>query len=124
MAVNIRTSRLDLIPMTPAFLRASLDRSTAQASQLIGLTLPETWPDSDDLVSLRLRQLEADPALQPWLLRAIALRSDGQMIGHIGFHTGPGARYLDSGVLVAWNSASPSFHRTAAKATLARHQKQ
>ncbi len=43
---------------------------------------------------LRLDQLTADPALQPWLLRAVVRRHDGTMIGHIGCHTAPGAAYL------------------------------
>jgi [ribosomal protein S5]-alanine N-acetyltransferase len=92
---SIMTARLDLIPMTPEFLRTSLDRNVMDASRLIGLKLPDTWPDCADVLSLRLKQLEASPELQPWLLRAIALRNGGEMIGHIGFHTAPGAAYLD-----------------------------
>lgn len=91
----IRTNRLDLIPMAPSFLRASLTRNLGEAEKHIGLTLPETWPDSPDVLALRLEQLERDPALQPWLLRAIGLRSNLRMIGHIGFHTSPGASYLE-----------------------------
>jgi RimJ/RimL family protein N-acetyltransferase len=48
----------------------------------------------DDVLALRLDQLDRDPTLQPWLLRAMALRS-GEMVGHIGFHTSPGAEYLE-----------------------------
>ncbi|MEZ4684235.1 MAG: hypothetical protein R2932_59490 [Caldilineaceae bacterium] len=46
------------------------------------------------LIQLRLSQLESDPALQPWLLRAIIHRTQKTMIGHIGFHDYPGAAYL------------------------------
>ena len=42
MAASIHSERLDLIPMTPAFLRASLARNVPEAEQL----------------SLRLKQLE------------------------------------------------------------------
>lgn len=66
----------------------------ALASAIIGLRLPPDWPDMGDVLALRLEQLDRDPALQPWLLRAMALRS-GVMIGHIGFHTSPGAQYLE-----------------------------
>ncbi len=94
MTDAIRTRRLDLIPMTPDFLRASLRGDLAEAEKHIGLRLPETWPDIQRVLALRLDQLESDPALQPWLLRAIGLRSNREMIGHIGFHTSPGAEYL------------------------------
>ena len=90
----IRTNRLDLIPMTPGFLHASLSGDLREAEKHIGLTLPETWPDIQGVLALRLDQLESDPTLQPWLLRAMALRTNRQMIGHIGFHTSPGADYL------------------------------
>jgi ribosomal-protein-alanine N-acetyltransferase len=90
----IRTARLDLVPMTPEFLRASLRHDVAAASEAIGLRLPTDWPDIDHVLALRLEQLDLDPTLQPWLLRAMALRS-GEMVGHIGFHTSPGAQYLE-----------------------------
>lgn len=45
-------------------------------------------------MTLRLKQLEADPSLQPWLLRTLVLHARQVMIGHIGFHTAPGADYL------------------------------
>jgi ribosomal-protein-alanine N-acetyltransferase len=90
--------------MTPAFLRASLDRNVEEASATIGLTLPDTWPDIPGILALRLQQLEADSGLQPWLLRAISLRESGEMIGHIGFHTAPGAEYLDE-----WSPGGAEF---------------
>lgn len=80
--------------MTPAFLRASLAGDLSEAGGLLGLTLPGTWPDVHGLLALRLAQLESEPALQPWLLRAIGLRSSGDMVGYIGFHTAPGPAYL------------------------------
>jgi [ribosomal protein S5]-alanine N-acetyltransferase len=91
----IRTNRLDLLPMTPAFLRASLSGDLAEAQGHVGLTLPRTWPDIQAVLALRLEQLELDPTSQPWLLRAIGLRSNGEMVGHIGFHTSPGPDYLE-----------------------------
>jgi [ribosomal protein S5]-alanine N-acetyltransferase len=94
VADAIRTNRLDLIPMTPGFLRASLSGDLREAEKHIGLTLPETWREIQSVLALRLGQLESDPTLQPWLLRAIGLRSKREMIGHIGFHTSPGADYL------------------------------
>ena len=93
---SIHSDRLNLIPMTPAFLRASLERNVHEAEQQLQLSLPADWPGEyiTGVLSLRLKQLEDEPALQPWLLRAMALRETGVMIGHIGFHTAPGADYL------------------------------
>jgi len=104
VAAAIRTNRLDLIPMTPAFLRASLSGDLAEAGRHVGLTLPKTWPDIQPVLTLRLEQLESDPRLQPWLLRAIGLRSNREMVGHIGFHTSPGADYLEQ-----WSPGGAEF---------------
>lgn len=81
--------------MTPAFLRASLAGRIDAAASLIGLSVPGIWPDNQRVLALRLQQLETDPTLQAWLLRAIALRASGEMVGYIGFHTRPGPEYLE-----------------------------
>jgi RimJ/RimL family protein N-acetyltransferase len=94
MSTAIRTERLDLIPMTAAFLRASIAGDLAAAATALELSLPADWPAIRPVLELRLGQLEATPELEPWLLRAIKLRSTGEMIGHIGFHTAPGAAHL------------------------------
>jgi ribosomal-protein-alanine N-acetyltransferase len=82
--------------MTPAFLRASLERKMQAAEQELKLTLPVGWPGEDQVKVLarRLKELDGNPELQPWLLRGIALRETGIMVGSIGFHTAPGAEYL------------------------------
>jgi [ribosomal protein S5]-alanine N-acetyltransferase len=90
----IYSERLALIPMTPAFLRASLRRDRAAAEELIDVLLPEAWPMEEDILAVRLAELEADLALQPWLLRAMALRDSRRMVGYLGFHTAPGPEYL------------------------------
>jgi RimJ/RimL family protein N-acetyltransferase len=90
----IHSERLDLIPLTPDFLRASLQGNILEAEQLLEHSLPDGWPDCSDVLKMRLRQLENDPELQPWLLRAISLRRGRVMVGHVGCHTAPGADYL------------------------------
>lgn len=80
--------------MTPEFLRASISGDIHEAERLLRWSLPDGWPDILPILEMRLGQLEADPSMQPWLLRAIGLRNSGQMVGHIGFHTTPGAPYL------------------------------
>jgi RimJ/RimL family protein N-acetyltransferase len=95
MTEIIHAERLDLISMTPAFLRASLQGDFMEAARELRLILPPDWPgESVDVVALRIKDLEAEPALQPWLLRAMANRETGVMVGYIGFHTAPNAEYL------------------------------
>jgi RimJ/RimL family protein N-acetyltransferase len=86
----IRTNRLALVPLSPAFLDALLGGRRAGAEAALGLELPPDWPDRHDLGFLELRrnQARADPARKEWLPRAIAL--ERRMIGHIGFHGPPG----------------------------------
>lgn len=111
----IYSKRLALIPMTPAFLRASLESRFREAEHAMELALPRDWPgDAGDVLALRLKQLEADPGLHPWLLRAIALRDTRVMIGHIGFHTRPGADYLrpfSPGAVEFGFTVFPTFRR-------------
>jgi ribosomal-protein-alanine N-acetyltransferase len=103
MSTNIQSDRLDLISFTPAFIRASLDGDVAQAETLIQLSLPpgwpsctdSGWPDCRDMLRMRLGQLEDDRTVQPWLVRAMVARDGGAMVGYIGFHTAPGAEYLE-----------------------------
>ena len=90
----ISSERLDLIPLTPAFLQASLQGTSTTAESLLGLSIPSEWFQEQTLMKLRLAQLQQNSALQPWLLRAIALHHQPLMVGHIGFHTQPGAEYL------------------------------
>jgi RimJ/RimL family protein N-acetyltransferase len=91
----IRSARLDLISMTPAFLEASLAGNRARAATLLGVAVPEAWPGPSSWPKRRLDQLRADPDLQPWLTRAMVLRAERRMIGQIGFHGRPGEAYLD-----------------------------
>lgn len=109
----IQSRRLDLIPMTPDVLRAMLAGDFRGAGKLLGVSAPADWDIPPDVLALRLKELEGNPSLQPWLLRAISLRAHGVFVGHIGFHTAPGADYLAGrspggvelgyGVLPAWH---------------------
>ena len=92
--MNILSDRLVLVSMKPAFLEACL-AGDSSASRLIGLgEIPDDWLRQRRLMRMRLDQMRRDPALETWLLRAIILRREQAMIGHIGFHDRPGAEYL------------------------------
>jgi ribosomal-protein-alanine N-acetyltransferase len=88
--MTIHSERLDLISLTPDFMRAMLRHDLAEAERLLGVPLPADWSDCERLLAMRLGQLDEDPALQPWLLRAMVRRSDRTMVGRIGFHEAPG----------------------------------
>jgi RimJ/RimL family protein N-acetyltransferase len=101
--------------MSREFMRSSLDGNIGDAERQIGISLPTCWPgEHERLLSLRLEQLEVDPTLEDWLVRAVALREERIMVGHIGFHTGPGPAYLEpyspGGVEVGF-TVYPSYRR-------------
>lgn len=90
----IDTGRLRLIVMTPAFLQACLAGNWEQAAIEIGLPIPHALHDETEIMALRLAECQANPAYQPWSLRAIAWSQEAELLGHIGFHARPGAPYL------------------------------
>lgn len=94
MADTIRAERLELVLMAPSFLEASLAGDQAAVTSLLGASIPEDWWKTTDLMRLRLDQLRANMSLQPWLMRAIILRQERVMVGHIGFHSAPEPDYL------------------------------
>jgi [ribosomal protein S5]-alanine N-acetyltransferase len=91
---SIHSPRLELIALSPDFLSTCLGSDLEAASRLIDLIIPQDWLEAKWLMELRLAKLRGDPALEPWLLRAIGLRETRTMVGYIGFHTLPGADYL------------------------------
>lgn len=93
--MSLSSERLDLIPMSREFLYASLRNDTEEVGRLIGAAVPSDWPgEIADVLRLRLSQLDSEPSLEQWLLRAMVLRDTGRMVGYIGFHTAPGPDYL------------------------------
>ena len=80
--------------MSPEFMHASIADDLERAARLIGAALPQDWPGrTARTMRWRLDQLDTDPSVQPWLLRAVVLREPVRMvIGHIGFHAEPDAR--------------------------------
>ena len=91
---TVHAERLDLISMTLAFLAAAIRGDQAQAAQLLGVTIPADWWPVSRFTQIRLAQVRRDPALQPWLDRAIVLRQQQTMVGSINFHTAPDPEYL------------------------------
>lgn len=92
--VIIESARLRLLPLDPEFLRASLEGRRDEAERLLGARLPEPWPQLPDVLQMRLAQLELDPALAPWLTRAVVSKEDPRLAGVAGFHGPPGGEWL------------------------------
>lgn len=93
----IRSGRVDLVALPAPFLDALLAGRPAEAGSLVGVSVPDGWPDEHDARFLRLRaeQMRTDPGRVEWLVRAVALREPGRpMIGHAGFHGPPGINGL------------------------------
>lgn len=97
--------------MSAAFMQALLAHDVAPAELEIGAEIPADLPEQLSVfVTYRLAQLDADPAIQRWLARAMVLTgSDGkrQVIGTIGFHGAPD----DLGRLEVGYRIEPEFRR-------------
>lgn len=89
MIEDIETERLALRHMSPAFLAASQRDDIVAAEVEIGLVVPKDWLDEKPLMAMRLQDMADDPTFAPWSVRAVGLRSEHWMVGHIGFHGRP-----------------------------------
>jgi ribosomal-protein-alanine N-acetyltransferase len=121
---TIHAERLDLILMTPTFFEAAMRGDQAKAAQLLGVPIPADWWPVSGHIHMRLEQARRNPALEPWLGRAIVLRSSQTMVGTIAFHMAPEpepVRPLGSGGVEFGYTVFPSFRRQgyATEASLA-----
>lgn len=91
----ILTERLELILLPQPFLEATANGSRTFAERVLGLVVPSEWHNERALARMRNQQIQADPGVHPWLLRAVTLRRERVMVGYIGFHDRPGAAYLE-----------------------------
>lgn len=84
---------LRLVLLQPDVLRALGEDDIAKAAMLTGMAFADSWADAQDVITMRLGDIERDPAYLPWSLRAIVRKQDQRVVGHIGFHARPGADY-------------------------------
>lgn len=92
----IQTVRLDLVLLDPQALQASLVGNLTALQRILGVDVPQEWLEAQELIEMRLQQIVKELGYEPWSVRAMIERKVGQMIGHIGFHTRPGAAYLNA----------------------------
>ena len=91
---TLRSQRLELVSMGPALLEALLAGDHVSAAQIGGFQIPNDLILRKRTLEMRLRQIRANPEVQPWLLRAIVIRQPQTMCGYIGFHSEPGPEDL------------------------------
>jgi RimJ/RimL family protein N-acetyltransferase len=106
----IRSERLDLVSLSPALVEAVLAGRREEAETQLSFPLPDLWPDDvAPFLRMRLEQMRRDPEAQKWLIRALVLRGDEQMIGHAGFHGPPGTTGLAPGKAELGYTVYPPF---------------
>ena len=102
---RIPTERLELVSLGPVFLANML---VSKPGPDLGFADPAGFlRGAEDVVRLRLKQIETSPEVAPWLLRALVLREDRVAVGFIGFHADPDER----GMVEIGYEVLPSFQR-------------
>lgn len=96
---------LKLIP--EAALEALLAGSLAEASEIVGLELPEFYLTQERHWRFRLGPIRADPAVAPWLARAVFGRPAETVVGRAGFDGPPD----DRGMVEIGYAIVPEFRR-------------
>jgi len=86
----------DLIPMSHALMLAFHDGDLARAERQLSARIHPQWRLPREVLAMRLRQLEADPTWQPWLLQALVTRESPTLTGNVGFHGPPGRHFFDA----------------------------
>lgn len=92
----IQSPRLDLVLLEMEALQYSLAGDIRALESNLGVEVPHDWLEAKGLVEMRYEQIVHNPEYRPWSIRAITLREKRAMVGYIGFHTKPGASYLQS----------------------------
>jgi [ribosomal protein S5]-alanine N-acetyltransferase len=104
-ASRILTKRLELVLLGRTFLA---DIVSGNPGSDLAFTDPAGFmAGAEDVARLRLKQLDANPDIAPWLLRAIVVRETRVAVGFIGFHDAPD----DCGMAEIGYEVLPSFRR-------------
>jgi RimJ/RimL family protein N-acetyltransferase len=90
----IESKRLSLRLLGVLEMEALLRGERSTAERLLECRITDDALLDRMPLAARLEQVRANPAAQPWLLRAMVDRASRTMIGHIGFHSPPRPQYL------------------------------
>ncbi len=86
---RLQSQRVELVSLGSEFLEALLANDASQAAHIGGFHIPDSRMFSPSLLRRRLHQMQINPDIQPWLLRAIVIRASRILCGRIGFHSAP-----------------------------------
>jgi len=87
----IRTERLELVAFDPAAILHLINGEHDQAERVLGLTLPEEFPDRGDIdgfLMIQLHRMEENPDRRDWTARLMVTHAQ-EVVGHCGFHGPP-----------------------------------
>jgi RimJ/RimL family protein N-acetyltransferase len=106
---ELRSERLRLISMTPAFIRALLDGKRVEARGLLDVIVPDEWPDEDvRYLDLWFKDMTDAPQFAKWRARVIVpAKGEPRMMGHAGFHGPPD----ETGMVEMGYTIFPEFRR-------------
>jgi [ribosomal protein S5]-alanine N-acetyltransferase len=93
---------VEIIPAPPEFIKLLIARQYSRAGELMGVVVPQGWPDDPEAVaglSWHLRAIERDPHEQWWRIRLIVLRLNRTVIGSINLKGMPDR---DGSVEIGW----------------------
>jgi ribosomal-protein-alanine N-acetyltransferase len=99
-----------LHPLDAGALQALVDQDLAAARATSGVPLPPEFLNDTWLWTLRLGQMVGEPAVTPWLVRAIVALDGpgaGAVVGHAGYHGAPDER----GMVEIGYRIVPAFRR-------------
>ena len=93
---TLRTTRLELVPMTLAMVEAVMLGRREDSEELARARMPERWPNRELIeraFPVSLDDLRADPAARLWGARVMvaATPNERRVVGSIVFHGRPGA---------------------------------
>jgi [ribosomal protein S5]-alanine N-acetyltransferase len=86
---SISTNRLELVSIGSDLIEALLAEDYKRAEGIGGFYISDNHIFSKFLLEMRLKQMQLNPDVQPWLLRAIIIKQSQTMCGRIGFHSAP-----------------------------------
>ena len=109
MNTEVRSKRLDLVPMSLELMEALLRGDLVSAQPMVGYRIPSDWPHVlESVLRYRIPIAQAQPESLPLLLRAMVLRADPDVVvGRLGFHGPTG----NDGMLEIGYEVFPEYRR-------------